>query len=447
MQSKMRYRQALEFLSELTDYEKALPALTREGNYDLRRMNELMYQLGNPHHGRTTVHIAGTKGKGSTASMVAGVLTAAGFDTGLFTSPHLFSWQERIALNGKKITQKDFSGLVEVLKPYVCDLNRQEHYGELTTFEVLTAMAFAYFNIKNAEFQVLEVGMGGRLDSTNVANGDICIITSISLDHTRILGDTVGKIAVEKAGIIKPGSTVISAPQPSEAAGVIASRCREVKAKLVLTGNDYSWKRTGGDYSGQDISLKTPQRQYKLRLPLLGDYQMENAACAVAAIEALQSAGFKIKYRQVVDGMAGINWPARMQVLGTDPLLVIDGAHNVYSLGTMSKSVKKYFKYRKLIVIFGASSDKDMDGMARVLAGFADQIILTASSHPRAADPGILRQAFMRSGISATTIANSGEALTTALERADKNDLILATGSLFLAAEIKSEYSKLRIFG
>ena len=447
MQSKMKYRQALEFLSGLADYEKAPPASMREGNYDLRRMEELLHQLGNPHRGRATVHIAGTKGKGSTACMVAGVLTAAGFNTGLFTSPHLFSWQERIALNGKKITQKDFVRVVETIKPYVSDLNRRAHYGELTTFEALTTMAFAYFNIKRAAIQVLEVGMGGRLDSTNVADGDVCIITSISLDHMRMLGDTVGKIAAEKAGIIKPGSTVISAPQPAEAAGVITARCRELKAKLVLTGNDYSWERIRGDYSGQDISLKTPQREYKLRLPLLGDYQMENAACAVAAVEALQSAGFKIRYRDIVDGMGRVNWPARLQVLAIDPLLVIDGAHNVYSLSGMAKSVKKYFKYRKLIAIFGASSDKDIEGMARELAGVADQIILTASSHPRAAAPHVLEQAFARSGVSVIAAASTREALSAALESADKKDLILATGSLFLAAEIKAEYDKLRNFG
>ena len=443
----MNYRQALDFLSGLTDYEKALPPLTCEGNYDLRRMQQLLHQLGDPHRGRTTVHVAGTKGKGSTACMVSGILTAAGLNTGLFTSPHLFSWQERISLNGKKITQKDFADLVEALKPYVIDLNRQAHYGKLTTFEMLTTIAFTYFSIKKAEMQVLEVGMGGRLDSTNMADGDVCIITSISLDHTRILGNTVGKIAAEKAGIIKPGSTVISAPQPAEAAEVIDARCRELKAKLVLMDSDYNWKRTGGDYSGQDIILRTPQQQYKLRLPLLGDYQMENAACAVAAIEALQSARFEIRYDDIVSGLARVNWPARLQVLDTDPLLVIDGAHNAYSLRTMASSVKKYFKYRNLIVIFGASSDKDIDGMARVLAEFADYIILTASSHPRAAALAILRQAFTRSGVSVVTAPSSREALTTALENAGKNDMILATGSLFLAAEVKSEYDKLRKFG
>ena len=443
----MTYDQAVKFLSGLADYEKSPVPLSGTGNYDLRRMEELLQAIGNPHRGRKTVHIAGTKGKGSTSCMIATVLSAAGYRTGLFTSPHLFSWQERIAVNGKNITRKDFAGLAAAIKPYVTDINNRARFGRLTTFEVLTAMAFAYFNMKNVDIQVLEVGMGGRLDSTNVASGDVCVITSISLDHTQVLGDTIEKIAGEKAGIIKQGARVISSPQTAEAARVIAARCRLLKAPLVIAARDLTWKRIQGDNSKQAFSVKSPRREYRLDVPLLGDHQLENATCAIAAIEALQDIGLNITYGEIVRGMAAISWPARLQILGTAPLLIVDGAHNVYSIRTVTSSIKKYFKYRKTIVIFGSSSDKDIGGMAVELVGFADYIILTASKHARAAAPDYLKKWFLKAGLHPVTAANSGIALADALGRAGKEDIILATGSLFLAAEIKSESDKLGIFG
>jgi dihydrofolate synthase / folylpolyglutamate synthase len=443
----MTYDQAVKFLSGLTDYEKSPLPLSGSGNYDLRRMEELLQAMGNPHKGRKTVHIAGTKGKGSTSSMIAGILAAAGYKTGLFTSPHLFSWQERIALNGRQITKKDFTGLAAAIRPYVLEINSRSHYGRLTTFEVLTAMAFAYFCLKNVDIQVLEVGMGGRLDSTNVANGDVCVITSISLDHTQVLGDTVEKIAGEKAGIIKSGSVVISAPQTPVAAKVIARKCRLLNARLTVAGSDLTWKRISSDYSRQVFSVKSRQREYQLSIPLLGDHQLENATCAIAAVEALQTMGLNINYREIVRGMADINWPARLQILGTTPLLVIDGAHNVYSVRTIISSIKKYFKYKKAIVIFGSSSDKDIRGMARELAGFASHMILTASKHARAASPDYLKKEFIKAGLRPVISENSRCALADALERAGKEDIILVTGSLFLAAEIKSESDGLGVFG
>jgi dihydrofolate synthase/folylpolyglutamate synthase len=447
MRGMTAYDRAVEFLSALADYEKSPLPLSGTGNYDLRRMEELLQAMGNPHNGRKTVHIAGTKGKGSTSSMIAGVLSAAGYNTGLFTSPHLFSWQERIDLNGRKITKKDFAGLAIAVKPYVLDINKKARYGRLTTFEVLTAMAFAYFSMKNVDIQVLEVGLGGRLDSTNLANGDVCVITSISLDHTQVLGDTLEKIAGEKAGIIKAASTVVSAPQPAEAARVIAEKCHSLKARLVIAGKDLTWKRLSGDYSNQHFSVKSAQRDYKLSIPLLGDHQLENAACAIAAVESLQATGLKIRYRDIIRGMANITWPARLQILGTSPLLIVDGAHNVYSIRTVISSIKKYFKFKKAIVIFGSSRDKDIGGMARELAGFADQVILTASKHARAAGTDYLEEVFTRSGLRTVITENSGGALAKASELAGKEDLILVTGSLFLAADIKSESDKLGNFG
>ena len=217
----MNYSRAEEFLQGLTDYEKSPSVAYGAANYDLRRVELLLELLGNPHKGMRAVHVAGTKGKGSTAAMIASVLQAAGYRTGLFTSPHLFSWRERIAINGRRITEQSFSRLVTSVEEKVRAINRESRFGKLTTFEALTAMSLLYFRQRHADFMVLETGMGGRLDATNVVNPEACIITSISLDHTQVLGNTLSLIAAEKAGIIKPGCTVISAPQPPEAAEVI----------------------------------------------------------------------------------------------------------------------------------------------------------------------------------------------------------------------------------
>src|SRR4030043_2399878 len=216
----MDYKQAEDYILSFTDYEKMPGIAYTAANYDLRRMEKLLQPLGNPHLGTKTVHIAGTKGKGSTAAMIAKVLTTAGYKTGLFTSPHLHTLRERIRINDTMISEADFAALVTKLKPIVEKINNESVYGELTKFEILTAVVFAYFKDSQVDFQVLEVGLGGRLDATNVAKADVCVITSLSLDHTEILGDTVAKIAAEKAGIIKPGCIVVSAPQVDEAAKI-----------------------------------------------------------------------------------------------------------------------------------------------------------------------------------------------------------------------------------
>ncbi len=443
----MNYNQAVSFLTTLTDYEKTIP-FQSSVSYNLRRVENLLAELDNPHTGRITVHIAGTKGKGSVSIMVSSILTRAEYDTGLFTSPHLYSWQERIRLNNRVISKKDFASLLSRIKPHIININQEGSFGSITTFEALTAIAFLYFRQRKTKVQVLEVGLGGRLDSTNVVNAEICVITSISRDHTAILGDTLQKIAKEKAGIIKHGSIVISAPQVNSVANVIKEKCRERNAKLILAGRDFFWQRQGGDLSRQQFKLITSRREYDISIPLLGDYQMENSALAITAIEMLESFDFKIDYKEILQAMAHLNWPARMQVLQRKPLLIIDGAHNVYSLIMTLNSLKKYIQFKKAIAIFGVSADKDIEGMARSIAGFADIIILTTSKHPRAAPIDRLQQIFSKIGIATINTENCKQALLEALNLVTEDDIILAIGSLFLAAEIKTEFdqlSKLRI--
>jgi dihydrofolate synthase/folylpolyglutamate synthase len=431
----MDYRQAEDYLLSFTDYEKIPGIAYTAANYDLRRMDSLLQPLGNPHLSTRTVHIAGTKGKGSTAAMISQMLMSAGYRTGLFTSPHLHTMRERIKVNGNMISETDFAALVTEIKPIVESINRQAAFGELTTFEILTAVVFTHFKSNRVDFQVVEVGLGGRLDATNVVRPDVCVITSLSLDHTEILGDTVAKIAAEKAGIIKPGCVVVSAPQVADAAKVIQQVCRQQRVKLVQVGTDVTWHKTGGDLCSQTLTVKGKKGKYNLISPLLGDYQLENVAVAVTAIEELVSSGANISLQNISEGLSQVSWPGRFQVLSREPLVVVDGAHNAYSMKKLVENIKKCFKCQKCFVIFGTSCDKDISGMAKELKKLGCSIIITSSSHPRAASISSLAQTFKGVGMRPVVSDNVREALTKTLPSAEKTDLILITGSLFVVGE------------
>jgi dihydrofolate synthase/folylpolyglutamate synthase len=432
---QMNYRQAEDYILSFTDYEKIPGIAYTAANYDLRRMEKLLQPLGNPHLGTRTVHIAGTKGKGSTAAMISKVLSVAGYKTGLFTSPHLQTLRERVRINDAMISEADFAALITKLKPIVEKVNKEAAYGELTTFEILTAVVFAYFKSSKVDFQVLEVGLGGRLDATNVAKADVCVITSISLDHTEILGDTVARIAAEKAGIIKPGCIVINAPQVSEAAEVIRQVCRQQAARLIQVGKDITWQKTDGDLHLQTLAVKGKTGNYDLTIPLLGDHQLENAATALATLEALIYLGAKISTQDIAHGFSQVSWPGRLQILSREPMVVVDGAHNGYSMKKLVESIKNYFNFNRCFVIFGTSCDKDIIGMAWELKSLADTIIITSSSHPRAASTSILTPEFTKLDMKVDAIESVSKALSKALATAQKTDLILVTGSLFVVAE------------
>jgi dihydrofolate synthase/folylpolyglutamate synthase len=440
----MDYQQAEDYIFSFTDYEKMPGIAYTSANYDLRRMEKLLQPLGNPHLGTRTVHIAGTKGKGSTAAMISQTLFAAGYRTGLFTSPHLHTLRERIRINGSMISETDFATLVTELKPIVESVNKQAAFGELTTFEILTAVVFNYFKKNRVDFQVLEVGLGGRLDATNVVKPDVCVITSISLDHTDILGNSVAKIAAEKAGIVKSGCIVVNAPQADEAAHIIEQVCHQQRAKLIQVGQDVTWHKTGGDLNRQTLTVFTKSGHYDLTIPLLGDYQLENAAAALAVIEALVSLGADISSQSIARGFSHVSWPGRLQILNREPMVVVDGAHNAYSMNKLVGAVKQYFEYKRCFVIFGTSCDKDISGMAQELQPLGNHIIITSSSHPRAASVSLVAEKFNTLGFNAMAAGNITEALSKALALANNTDLILITGSLFVVAEAIDGITKAR---
>ena len=426
----MNYREALRYILSFTDFEKLPGSAYAAANFDLRRMEELLGRVGNPQLTPRSIHIAGTKGKGSTAAMIASALTAAGYRTGLYTSPHLHTFRERIQIDGVMISEEELASIATRLQPEVDAVNKRSRYGELTTFEILTALAFVFFAEQRVDFQVLETGLGGRLDATNVVRPKVCIITSISLDHTEVLGDTLAKIAGEKAGIIKPGAIVVSAPQEAEAESVIRQACERNCSKLIVLGRDVAWRKIAADLEGQSFEVKGGGRSYRLHIPLLGEHQLENAATAVAALEAV---GVDIEH--IARGLSETRWPGRLQVLRREPLLVVDGAHNGESAIRLGESIREYFNYKRLLLIIGVSSDKDLDGMLQELAPLADVIIATRSRHPRALSLDALVKRLGKNRDKSIESSSVADAIHRALQMAGRDDLICVTGSLFVVAE------------
>jgi len=427
------FQQAVDWVLSFADYER----LSRSAVvFDLARVEALLDRLGKPHLAARSVHVAGTKGKGSTAAMVASVLTAAGYRTGLYTSPHLLTIRERIQVDGRPIEEDDFASGVRRLQPEVEAVNRLGTHGELTTFEILTALAFQHFRDRRVDFQVMETGLGGRLDATNVVSPGVCIITSISLDHTEVLGDSLRQIATEKAGIIKRGVTVVSAPQAREAAAAIERACSERGATLVTLGTHVSCKNVALGRSGQSFRVRGVRGCYDLSIPLMGAYQVENAALAVAAIEVLADQGASVPAEAVSAGLSSVRWPGRLQVLEHDPIVVVDGAHNAYSIMKLGEALKRYFAFDRAILIVGASQDKNVAGIAAEIARFCRNIIVTRSEHPRAAATSVLEAEFLNWGITPQVAENTVSAVRVALSQAKPGDLICATGSLFVVSEV-----------
>ncbi|MFC2122062.1 bifunctional folylpolyglutamate synthase/dihydrofolate synthase [Bacteroidota bacterium] len=451
----MDYQQALDYLYDFVNYE-TLPMSRDAAHFDLRRMDELMRRLGTPHQAARSVHVAGTKGKGSTAAMIASALTASGYITGLNTSPHLIDLRERIKIDGEFIAEAELVNLVEKLRTEFDTVRRQATYGELTTFEVLTALAFYYFKEKSVDFQVMEVGLGGRLDATNIINPEVGVITTIGYDHTEVLGKSLTEIAVQKAGIIKPGNVVVLSSQPDEAAKAIESVAAERDAKLVRVGRDVTWRSLDFDLFGQRFEVQGRLGDYRLSIPLLGDHQLGNAATAVAALEVLAEKGFHISGDSITKGLQEVNWPGRFQVIRRNPFIVVDGAHNLESMQRLEETLGQYFGLSaggvesregiphvdQSILIFGASLDKELGSAISELHPLFDKVLVTHSRHPRAAALEAIIGEFTKQGVEPMVTADVPGALSLAESLAGDNGLICVTGSLFVVGEAIEQVEK-----
>lgn len=442
---KEQYQEALDFLYSFIDYSLKRNFRNAPEKFDLNRMCKFMTYLGDPQKDYGIIHVAGTKGKGSVSSYCANILKEEGYLTGLYTSPHMVEFTERIQVNGKKIPKADLVEVVEQIKPVT------EKVPEITTFELTTALAFLYFSQKHVDYAVFEVGLGGRLDATNIVTPVVSVITSISYDHTQILGNTLSEIAGEKGGIIKPHIPVVVAPQKEEARHRLEEIAQERHAPLIQVGRDYLYAADSHSLDGQTFLMWTPDEQpmvdkfiesagrdiwspIRFRIPLLGFHQVENAATAYAALKTAEKYGVAISQRAYQRGFADVDWPGRMEILQQHPPVVIDSAHNRYSALRLRQAMDDYFPGLPVLLVFGASEDKDIEGMFQELLPRVWRVIATQSIHPRAIEAEKLVEIIHRFGRSARAITRIEDALAAALNEAGEESVILVTGSIFVAA-------------
>lgn len=439
------YQQALDYLYSFIDYSLTRSFRYTPDKFHLGRMVDLLERLGNPHQKYRIIHVAGTKGKGSTAAMIASSLQAAGYKTGFYTSPHLQEYTERIQVDGVEISKADFAALIDELKPQAA------HVEQITTFELTTALGFMYFAQQQVDVAVVEVGLGGRLDATNVVDPLVSVITSLSYDHTAVLGNTLAEIAAEKAGIIKPGRPVVLAPQREEARLVVEKVSLERNAPLTQVGRDLLFAPWAHSLAGQTLLVwpKEDQAQVdafiesggmtdwhpvRLAIPLLGFHQVENAATAYTALLATCAQGLNIPDAAIRDGFSNVRWPGRFEVLRRSPPVIIDSAHNRDSALKLRLALDDYLPGQPVILIFGASEDKDVFGMFTELMPRINRVIATQSVHPRAMSAEQLVELAHQFGRPAQALPTVEEALERALELASGETAVLITGSIFVAA-------------
>ena len=449
-----QFQQALEYLYTFVDFSMTRNFQYTPENYNLVRVEKLMKLLGNPERAYPVIHVAGTKGKGSTAALIASAYKAAGLKVGFYSSPHLQEFTERIQINSMDIPRQDFIDLVEELKPVITRLEQPP-----TFFDLTTGMAFQYFAANKVDVAVIEVGLGGRLDSTNVVTPLVSVITSLSMDHMAVLGDTLAKIAREKAGIIKPGHPVVSSPQHDESIWVIREAANDRGSRLVQVGEDYLF--SSGDHSLQGQSLlvwrkedqelvngyleggEKPARAVELTIPLLGFHQVQNASTAYAALQVARQEGLAISEEAIRAGFQNVVWPGRFEILQQNPYLVVDSAHNRDSALRLRQALDDYFPGKPAIFIFGASEDKDLQGMLEELLPRVKRVLATQSFHPRAAHPDQLVKLCHRYGRPAWAVVPVEKALDLALDYAQKEDaVVIAAGSLFIAAAVRAAWKE-----
>ncbi|MBU1061765.1 MAG: bifunctional folylpolyglutamate synthase/dihydrofolate synthase [Candidatus Omnitrophica bacterium] len=481
----MNYSTSLDYINSFINFEK-IPRYSYASSFRLERMYAFLQGLGNPHLGLNVIHVAGSKGKGSTCSIIASILRQAGYRVGLYTSPHLLDERERIRVLNKVIGERckvegefggmierdEFIELIEKIKPVAEKFRGHGKFGthpnfrarkireklgcvpnlgELSFFEIFTACAFLYFKEKNVDVAILETGLGGRLDATNVTEALVYGITNISLEHTDKLGNSLESIAREKAGIIKVHSSqftvhsvVVTVPQQKKVMDIIKEVCIEKKVDLHEIGKDITYSIIDSDDQGQTFNLDGPGYSYKdLQINLIGRHQLENASLAIAMVKSMDNRG-KIAEEVIRSGLKNIFWPGRLQVIQKQPYVVLDGAQNPDSIRKVIFSIEKIFNYNRLISVFGISRDKDIEGVSKELDRSSDAVILTKSSNERAKEPAFLKRHFSDKNL---RLSNSiEEALNLGLEIASEKDLVLVTGSLYVVGEALRFFNNRRLW-
>ena len=396
--------------------------------FGLTKISNLLSSLDNPQKKLSYIHIAGTNGKGSTAAFLASVLSKAGYRVGLYTSPHLTSFTERIKIGDQEISKKDVDRLITSLRKKAKKIN------SITFFEFVTAMALLYFAEKKVDLCILEVGMGGRLDATNVVSPIISIITNISKEHEYYLGQSLLEIAHEKAGIIKRKSILITGATQPKVLSLFKERCKTLQTSCYQLDSDFAIRKINQDYihyRGIHYNLKG------IKISLLGGHQIRNAAIALAAVEMLRGKGYHIEDKAVYQGLSSTCWPGRLEVMHSSPLVILDGAHNPVAMKNLKKSLLNHFNFKKLIIILGIMEDKNIKGMLKEIVPPAHDIILCKPHMDRAASTKTIAQIIQDWKINYCQIEDVKQAVIYAISTADKKDLICITGSLFTVGEAR----------
>ncbi len=432
----------MRYLSKLTDFERLRIVRYNDQNFDLDRMRALLKKLGNPQDTFRSVHVAGTKGKGSTCAMIASMLQACGYKVGLYTSPHLIDVRERIVIDGEMIPHADFARLTRLLEPIIDRARPTPTY-----FDALTALAFKYFAEQKIDIAVVETGLGGRLDSTNVIKPEVTAITSISKDHMAQLGNNLSSIAAEKAGIFKTGIPALSVMQDPAAEESLRRVADRVGAPLDLVGKSiefsYRFEATRMQGPHNRICLTTPNSKFEhLAVPLMGEHQAINCGLALAVIDRLKSRGIAINDARAMEGLTRTSLPGRMELVSTTPRILVDGAHNAASLDAVMKAIGQHIPYDSLVVIFGCCSDKDVGGMLERITSGADKVIFTRVDSIRSANPDELAARYIEQyGKMAQVAPTLPDAMSIANRAVTKEDLICITGSFYLVGEAKKLFA------
>lgn len=433
------YRSALNYLNNAVNYERTPPPAGGAGGINLGRIQRLLAALENPHRRFRSVHIVGSKGKGSTVAMLTGMLGHSGFKVGAYTSPHVVDVRERVAVEGKQISESAFTRLMN----QVAEAAKKPRVGSPTYFEIMTALAFLYFAEEGVDMAVVETGLGGRYDATNVIKPEVVGVTSISHDHTAILGDTLEAITEEKAGTIKPGIPVVSSPQPPEVDMVLRRVASENDCSFRMTGkeNTFSFRfessRGLGPHTRICLTTETSRFEH-VHAPLAGDHQALNCALALGIIDALKNRGFEVDDRQAVEGLANVSLPGRMELICDDPRIMVDGAHNAASVNALMRAIGQNVPYDSMVIIFGCQKDKDITGMLQHVRLGADKVIFTTTGSPRSADPVRLAAQFGEMSHKMCQVADDlDDALSIATRAVTRDDLICITGSFYLIGRAK----------
>lgn len=430
------------------DYQSALDYISSMGRFGsrpgLERMQWVLERIGHPERALRFVHIGGTNGKGSTTAFVHSILQAAGYSTGMYTSPYLDSFTNRIGAGGRDIAADQLADVVTRLKPLFDEIN-DSPLGPITQFEVTTLIALAYYQEQGVDCVAWEVGLGGRLDATNVVTPMVSVITNIGLDHTEILGDTLEKIAAEKAGIIKPGTPLVTAVETEEAWDVIRARAEQLGSPTWRLGSGFHYRRTEWSLQGQSFNYWDDGISLSgLRTSLLGEHQCRNAATAIAAVRRLSLQGMRVSEEAIRQGISRTLWPGRLEIMREEPLVLVDGAHNPHGTRILERAITDYFADKRIIMVLGILKDKERAQMFSHLLPHASRVIFTAPQYGRATDPDTLLKEAASYQVPASSSSTVANAIDQALAVTGKDDVLLIAGSLYTVSEAREHLKNLR---